>query len=63
MIRPMTLPEVDAEAAGHRTQAVATPGDMADSGPALGEHTDDVLRESGYDQPAIAALRKSGVAG
>ena len=29
--------------------------------PLLGEHTDDVLREIGYDAARIAALRKSGI--
>ena len=28
--------------------------------PTLGEHTDDVLRELGYDDPAITALRAAG---
>ena len=27
--------------------------------PTLGEHTDDVLREAGYDAAAIAALREA----
>jgi crotonobetainyl-CoA:carnitine CoA-transferase CaiB-like acyl-CoA transferase len=35
----------------------ATPGDFAGGGPALGEHTDAVLRELGYDDAAIADLR------
>ncbi len=35
----------------------ATPGDFAGGGPRLGEHTDDVLRELGYADPAIADLR------
>jgi crotonobetainyl-CoA:carnitine CoA-transferase CaiB-like acyl-CoA transferase len=30
--------------------------------PALGEHTDAILRELGYDAPAIAALHASGAA-
>jgi crotonobetainyl-CoA:carnitine CoA-transferase CaiB-like acyl-CoA transferase len=30
--------------------------------PAQGEHTDEILREAGYDDAAIAALRKDGVA-
>jgi crotonobetainyl-CoA:carnitine CoA-transferase CaiB-like acyl-CoA transferase len=29
--------------------------------PELGEHTDDVLRELGYEPAAIAALRRDGV--
>lgn len=28
--------------------------------PAVGEHTDDVLRGLGYDEPAISALRADG---
>jgi crotonobetainyl-CoA:carnitine CoA-transferase CaiB-like acyl-CoA transferase len=38
-----------------------TPGDFAGGGPALGEHTDEVLHGLGYDDAAIAALRASGV--
>ena len=30
--------------------------------PAIGEHTDEVLREAGYDEAAIAALRARGAA-
>jgi crotonobetainyl-CoA:carnitine CoA-transferase CaiB-like acyl-CoA transferase len=29
--------------------------------PALGQHTDEVLRELGYESPAIADLRTRGV--
>jgi len=39
----------------------ATPGDFDGGGPALGEHTDEVLREMGYDAAAIADLRRRGV--
>jgi formyl-CoA transferase len=39
----------------------ATPGDFDGGGPALGEHTDAVLRELGYDAMAIADLRQRGV--
>jgi len=39
----------------------ATPGDFDGGGPALGEHTDVVLRELGYDATAIADLRRRGV--
>ena len=64
MIRSITLP-------GGRTLRVpgvvprlsATPGEFTGGGPALGEHTDAVLGELGYDQAAIASLRERGVAG
>ena len=39
----------------------ATPGDFDGGGPALGEHTDAVLRGLGYDAEAIADLRGRGV--
>ncbi len=39
----------------------ATPGDFDGGGPALGEHTDEVLRDLGYDAAAIADLRRRGV--
>ena len=39
----------------------ATPGDFAGGGPRLGEHTDDVLRELGYADSAIADLRARGI--
>ncbi|HET6801080.1 MAG TPA: CaiB/BaiF CoA-transferase family protein [Casimicrobiaceae bacterium] len=39
----------------------ATPGGFDGGGPALGEHTDDVLREIGYDAAAIDALRTRGI--
>jgi len=38
-----------------------TPGATRWAGPALGEHTDQVLGELGYDAAAIAALRVDGV--
>jgi crotonobetainyl-CoA:carnitine CoA-transferase CaiB-like acyl-CoA transferase len=38
-----------------------TPGDFADGGPKLGEHTDEVLRSLGYDDAALADLRRRGV--
>jgi crotonobetainyl-CoA:carnitine CoA-transferase CaiB-like acyl-CoA transferase len=38
-----------------------TPGDPTRGpGPALGEHTDAVLRESGFTQDEIAALHEAG---
>ena len=41
----------------------ATPGDFAGGGPRLGEHTDQVLAEIGYDAAAIAALRSRKIIG
>jgi crotonobetainyl-CoA:carnitine CoA-transferase CaiB-like acyl-CoA transferase len=38
-----------------------TPGDIASRPPTLGEHTDRVLAELGYNAAAIAALRQSGI--
>ncbi len=39
----------------------ATPGGIRHRAPLLGEHTDEILSELGYDTPAIAALRDKGV--
>ncbi len=39
----------------------ATPGATRWLGPALGEHTDEVLRELGYSDADIAAMRQDGV--
>jgi len=41
----------------------ATPGGFEGGGPALGEHTDEILREIDYDAAAIAALRARGIVG
>jgi len=38
-----------------------TPGDFDGGGPGLGEHTDEVLRSLGYDDAALADLRRRGV--
>ncbi|MES1148472.1 MAG: CoA transferase, partial [Bradyrhizobium guangdongense] len=38
-----------------------TPGKIAARPPTLGEHTDRVLAELGYDRDAIAALRQGGI--
>ena len=39
----------------------ATPGGFEGGGPALGQHTDEVLHELGYDDAAIARLRAARV--
>jgi crotonobetainyl-CoA:carnitine CoA-transferase CaiB-like acyl-CoA transferase len=39
-----------------------TPGDPSRPAPAFGEHTDEVLREAGYSDEEIAAMKDSGAA-
>jgi crotonobetainyl-CoA:carnitine CoA-transferase CaiB-like acyl-CoA transferase len=39
----------------------ATPGSIRRRAPLLGEHTEAILAEVGYDAQAIAALRDKGV--
>ena len=39
----------------------ATPASVRRLAPALGEHTDEVLREIGIGAEAVAALRRDGV--
>jgi crotonobetainyl-CoA:carnitine CoA-transferase CaiB-like acyl-CoA transferase len=38
-----------------------TPGSIRRRAPTLGEHTDQILAQLGYDRGAIAALREAGV--
>ena len=64
MIRRIVLPDGGTLAVpGVVPKLSATPGTVAGGGPRLGEHTDAVLREIGYDDAAIAALRTAGVIG
>jgi formyl-CoA transferase len=48
---------------GPMIQMSETPLRPQGSSPTLGQHTDDVLRELGYDDARIAALREAGVLG
>jgi CoA:oxalate CoA-transferase len=48
---------------GFPVKLSATPARLRHPAPGLGEHTDAVLRELGYDPDHIAALRRDGVVG
>jgi crotonobetainyl-CoA:carnitine CoA-transferase CaiB-like acyl-CoA transferase len=41
----------------------ATPARLRRPAPALGEHTDEVLRDLGYEAQRIGALREAGIIG
>ena len=61
MIRQMTLPDgTPLKLPGIVPKLSGTPGDIDWVGPALGEHTDEVLRTIGYDADAIVKLRAAG---
>jgi crotonobetainyl-CoA:carnitine CoA-transferase CaiB-like acyl-CoA transferase len=47
----------------HPAQFAQTPAHLAGRSPLLGEHTDEVLAELGYDSARIAELRASGAVG
>ncbi|CAM2146426.1 Succinyl-CoA--D-citramalate CoA-transferase [Pararobbsia alpina] len=62
MIQRFALPDGTALPVPNITPKLSeTPGSTQWLGPELGEHTDLVLRELGYDDARIAALRASGV--
>ncbi|HQR10122.1 MAG TPA: CaiB/BaiF CoA-transferase family protein [Casimicrobiaceae bacterium] len=62
MIREITLRDGSRlKVPGVVPKLSATPGDFDAGGPALGEHTDAVLRTLGYDDARIARLRAAGV--
>jgi crotonobetainyl-CoA:carnitine CoA-transferase CaiB-like acyl-CoA transferase len=46
---------------GFPVKLSATPARLRRPAPELGEHTDQVLAETGYDPDRIAALREAGV--
>jgi crotonobetainyl-CoA:carnitine CoA-transferase CaiB-like acyl-CoA transferase len=45
----------------HPLQFSETPASIRRPAPALGEHTEEVLRESGFDEGEVARLREAGV--
>jgi crotonobetainyl-CoA:carnitine CoA-transferase CaiB-like acyl-CoA transferase len=47
--------------AGFPAVLSASPGSIHGRAPQLGEHTDEILAELGYDAPAVAQLRDAGV--
>ncbi|MFN8217651.1 MAG: CoA transferase [Solirubrobacterales bacterium] len=47
---------------GNPIKLSRTPGDPSRPAPALGEHTEEVLREAGYSEQEVAALLESGAA-
>jgi crotonobetainyl-CoA:carnitine CoA-transferase CaiB-like acyl-CoA transferase len=66
MIYNRTWLEVDDPCGGrmryvrHPTRAAATPASLRRPPPRLGEHTDAILAEVGFDAPEIVALRSAG---
>jgi crotonobetainyl-CoA:carnitine CoA-transferase CaiB-like acyl-CoA transferase len=60
--RPVSHPEMgDSRIVGEPVAFSDTPAGTFSPAPALGEHTEDVLRGLGYDGPAIFTLREQGV--
>ncbi len=62
MLREITLANgATLKVPGVVPRLTATPGDFTGGGPALGQHTDEVLRDLGYDDVRIALLRERGI--
>jgi crotonobetainyl-CoA:carnitine CoA-transferase CaiB-like acyl-CoA transferase len=59
--RPVTGSAQHAPIAPHPVDLSADPAVFARSAPALGQHTDEVLAELGYDNAAVAELRAQRV--
>jgi alpha-methylacyl-CoA racemase len=63
MVVEMEQPELGAvRLLGLPVKFSRTPGDATRSAPALGEHTADVLRDSGFSEDEVSALIESGAA-
>jgi crotonobetainyl-CoA:carnitine CoA-transferase CaiB-like acyl-CoA transferase len=63
MIRRIRIGDATLAVPGIVPKLSGTPGDFDGGGPALGEHTSAVLRELGYDDAQIAAIRARGIVG
>ena len=62
MAHPVHSPKLgDIEVIGQAINMSRTPVEMKAATPEQGEHTDQVLREFGYDDSAIAGFRRKGV--
>ena len=62
MAHPVHSPKLgDIEVIGQAINMSRTPFEMKAATPEQGEHTDQVLREFGYDDSAIAGFRRKGV--
>ncbi|MFT0545623.1 CaiB/BaiF CoA transferase family protein [Allopusillimonas ginsengisoli] len=62
MIQNITLADGSAlKVPGVVPKLSATPGGFSGGGPALGQHTESVLAELGFDQDAIQRLKSAGV--
>jgi CoA:oxalate CoA-transferase len=50
------------KAPGHPVRYSKTPATKGNGTPTLGEHTDALLREAGYDEVDIARVKREGTA-
>ncbi|MGE5322260.1 MAG: CoA transferase, partial [Actinomycetota bacterium] len=61
LLQPLEFPGVSAPVplAAPALQLSSTPGSIRRRAPMVGEHTDEVLREIGYSEDEVRALRKA----